>query len=332
MSDEFTVIVSAPDVDGAVAGALVGRAAQGRAEALVFDSEDLVAFFRPEMQQKLPRGYDLVICGPGVVQSDWEGRSVRPALMDALRAARGPVRWFSARRWDSEDRRAVAHIIGEECLRVSDGARPAAQLVREEVCDRADGYADRLVRFVRGDLSDAERRAWGSAAGMVLEALKADREQLAAAIALLMEGHLQDMIGRFEESARRTDEDSRTEARRQVGNCRKMRGVKLVLLNLAPPRHPFWAEVSRYARQEAGAEVSLCALEGRSVLLIGRETASQVDLAAWARYVTDMLPAARAIGRQPDVVTLYVQGLAEAPQLRDEVVRLMEEGAHLLRR
>ena len=70
----------------------------------------------------------------------------------------------------------------------------------------------------------------------------------------------------------------------------------------------------------------------RSVLLIGRETASQVDLAAWARYVTDMLPAARAIGRQPDVVTLYVQGLAEAPQLRDEVVRLMEEGAHLLRR
>jgi len=332
MSDEFTVIVSTPDADGVVAGALVGRAAQGRAEALVFDSQELVDFFRPEMQQKLPRGYDLVLCGPEVVHTDWEGRVVRPALMDALRAARGPVRWFSARRWDPEDQRAVAHVIGEGGLRLSNGAAPAAELVRRELCGPSDAYADSLVRFVRGDLNEREQEAWGADAALILAALKAEREQLASAVALMMEERVEAMLKEFRSTALRTDEENQTEGRRQAGSVRRIADAKLVLLSLAPPRQAFWAEVSGYARQEAEAELSLCALEGRSVLLVGREPAAQADLEAWVGYVTDMLPGAECLSEQPDAVAFRVPGLADDPGLRDEVIRLLEEGAHLLRR
>ena len=226
----------------------------------------------------------------------------------------------------------MAHVIGEGGLRVSDGAARAAELVRREMCGPSDAYAERLVRFVRGDLNQREQEAWGAAARLVLAALKAEREQLAAAIALMMEERVEAMVARFGDVARRADEDNRTEGRRQAGSVRRIGGVKLVLLSLAAPRRAFWAEVSGYARQEAEADLSLCALEGRSVLLIGREADAHADLEAWVGYVTDMLPGTECIGEQPDAVALRVPGLADAPGLRDEVVRLLEEGAHLLRR
>jgi hypothetical protein len=332
MSEQFTVIVSTPDADGAVAGALAGRAVEGRAEALVFDSADLVAFFRPDLRQKLPRRYNLILCGPSVVHTDWEGRSVRPALMDALRAIHVPVRWFSGRRWDPEDRRAVAHLIGEGALRVSDGATSAAELVCREMCAPSDAYADLLVRFVSGELGSREEESWGATAMLVLCALKTEPEQMAAAIALMMEERIDEMNARFGETARRTDEENRTEGRRQAAKVLRIGSVKVVLVTLAEARQPFWAEVSGYARREAEAELSVCALSGRSVLLVGRERNAHLDLEGWVRYLTDMLPGTERVGEQPDAVAVHVPGLAVNPGLRDEVLRFLQEGAHLLRR
>ncbi len=56
-----------------------------------------------------------------------------------------------------------------------------------------------------------------------------------------------------------------------------------------------------------------------------------MDLQVWVRYVTDLLPAARSVGARPDVVPLIVDGLKERPDLMDEVLELMAEGAHLLK-
>ncbi|MCK4374179.1 MAG: hypothetical protein KAX19_02585, partial [Candidatus Brocadiae bacterium] len=72
-------------------------------------------------------------------------------------------------------------------------------------------------------------------------------------------------------------------------------------------------------------------LEGRSVMLLACDAALRVDLRVWMRYVTDLVPAARSVGARPDVVPLVVRGLADDPGLREEVLSLMADGAHLLR-
>ena len=330
MSEEFAVIVCTPDVDGAVAGALAGRAAAGRAEVLVFGSDVVAEFFRPEMQRKLPRGYDLAFCGHSLLALDWDGRPVRPVLMDRLRAAGRPMRWFSGARWAPEDRSAVAHLIGEGNLCVGDGAVTASELVRRTLCAPSDAYAERLVRLARDDLTGRERRAWGDGASRVLAALRADAEQMAAAVGLLMEERDGEMIARFDEAVRRWEEDTRTDARRQAANVRAMGGVRVVLLALEPARHAWWAETSRCAREEAGAELSVCVLKGRHVLLAAADETARLDVEGWIGYVTDMRPGCRLPGGASGGVALHVPGLEHDPRLPEEVLRLLEEGVHLL--
>ena len=185
MNERFTVIVSSPDADGVVAGALLGRSLDGRAETLVYASEHLVDFFGPAAQQKLPRDYDLALCGPGVAHVDWDGRPVRPRLMEALRDFGGRVRWYSARRWDPEDRQAVAHAVGQANLLLAGDAQTLCALVHAEAGGASDPYGESLVRFASGHLSRTEQQAWGADLGLVLTSLKADHEQLGTAVGLL---------------------------------------------------------------------------------------------------------------------------------------------------
>lgn len=331
MADRFTVIVSEPEVDGVVAGALVGRAAEGQAEALVFDSQGLLEFFGPGVQEKLPRNYDLVLCGPAVVHSDWDGRLVRPRLMDALRGFLGPVRWYSARSWEPEDRRAVGHIVGDGNLMVSETAASVAAMVCDACFGAGHQYEDSLVRFAEGRLSKEEEEDWGAQLRLVLTVLKADHYDLAGAVGALMGGRPDVLIGKHGDRARRTDEQNRAFARENAGEPRVMGRMKLVFLSLPPDKQPFWAEVSAYARQAAEAGLSLCHLEGRSVMLLACDADLRVDLRVWMRYVTDLVPAARSVGARPDVVPLVVRGLADDLGLREEVLSLMADGAHLLR-
>ncbi len=156
MADRFTVVVAAPDVDACAAAALVGRCAPGHTETLVFDSERLAAFFEHPVQQKLPHGYDLVFCGSEVVHTDWDGRLVRPKLMDALRSHIGPVRWFAAYRWDPVDRQAIEQMIGRGNLVASDTADSTAALVAAHYGLEDDAYARQLL-----DLRGRESRGPG---------------------------------------------------------------------------------------------------------------------------------------------------------------------------
>ncbi len=331
MAEAVTVVVSAPDADAVVAGALAGRAAAGRAEALVYDSHGLAAFFGPPVQQRLPRGYDLVLCGLEVVHWDWDGRLVRPGLMDALRSFAGPMRWFSARPWDPDDRQAVGHILGEGNLTVADTPGSAAALVRSALVGPDDAYADSLVRLATRALPREDEEAWGAGARLALTALKADHQALAAAQAFLMEGRPQALVDKYGERAARTDDENRRFARERAGEPRPMGDMKLVFLSLSPPRQPFWAEISAYAREETGAELSLCHLEGRPTLLLTCSPVVRADLRVWARYVTDLMPAAMIVSARTDFVALVVQGLAQDTGLRDEVLALLGEGAYLLR-
>jgi hypothetical protein len=331
MSAQFTVVVAAPDVDSVAAGALAGRAAEGRVEPLVFDSGGLVGFFASTVQQRLPRSYDLVLCGLEVVRTDWDGRPVRAPLMDALRAFLGPIRWFGGGVWDPEDVSAVAHVVGEGNLIVCRTPGPVAALVRDACFRRSGEYEDCLVRLAAGRLSQAEEEAWGAATRLVLAALKAEYADLSAAVALLMEARRDDLIARFGEQARRTDADCRRVAGENAEDPRPFGELKLTFLTVPQRWHRFWAEVSAYARGEKGAELSLCHLEGRPVLVLARNAELRVDLRVWAGYVTDTLPTASAVGGRPDAVPLLVRGLAEDCRLREEVLGLLAEGAHLLK-
>jgi len=331
MAGSFTVVVSTPEADAVVAGALAGRAAKGTVEALVYDSERLVEFFGPAVQQKLPRGYDLIFCGMEVVHRDWDGRLVRPRLMDALRAFTGPILWFSARPWEADDVQAVGHILGEGNLKVTEVPRSVAEMVRKALLPLGDEYAESLVRFATRRLSKEEEGAWGARARLVLTMLKGDHQGLAGAVALLMENRIEQLIERHGERAERLDEENRRFARESAREPRSVGEMKLVLLSLPPSKHPFWAEVSACARQETNSELSLCHLEGRPVMLLACGPAVRADLRVWVRYVTDLMPAATTVSAQADLVALVVQGLAQDVGLRDEVLNLLADGAYLLR-
>jgi hypothetical protein len=331
MAGSLTVVVSSADLDGLLAGAVAGRAAEGTAEAVVFDAQKLFEFFGPAVQQRLPRGYNLVLCGLEVVHIDWDGRLVRPRLMDALRNFLGPIRWFSAGPWDPDDRQAVGHIVGEGNVAISQTGASVAGLVLDTYLRRSDGYEDSLVRLAEGRLTDEEEESWGRRARMVLTALKADPHEMAAAVAMLMDQRLSELLGRYAEQAVRTDETMRRFAGERAQEPRAMDDMRLVVLGLPPEWQPFHEEVSAYARQEKGAEFSLCHLEGRSVLLLECSPSVRVDLRTWARYVTDLMPAAEAVGARPGVVPLVVRGLAQDVGLRDEVLGLLAEGAYLLK-
>ncbi len=330
MQEHYTVIVAAPEVDPVVAAAVVGRAVGGRVEVLIFDSQELPRFFEPEAQRKLPRGYSLILCGVEVVHSDWDGRLVRPQLMDHLRHFYGAVRWFSARPWQPEDRRAVAHIIGNERLVLGETAGSVTGLVVQAFDSAADDYARKLTLFAAGELT-AEEVQWAAPLRTVLTGLKADRYALVEAAGDLMVQDIDALLERHLEEARRIEDDNRRFAAEQAEEPLQMGEQKLVCLTVPRRRQCFWAEVSAYARQEAEAEFSLCRLEQRPTVVLAREPALRVDLRQWARYVTDLLPSARCVGAREDVVPLVVQGLDEDPGLQNEVLGLLRDGAHLLR-
>jgi hypothetical protein len=326
MPDRFTVVVTAPDADACAAAALAGRCAQGHAEVLVFDSERLAGFFDQAVQQKLPYGYDLVFCGLEVVHTDWDGRLVRPKLMDALRRHIGPVRWFAAGRWDPVDRGTLEQMIGRGNLMASDSAESTAALVAAHYGREDEDYARLLVQIAEGAGTGEAARAHG-----ILTALKGNHRELALAVSLLVRERLAELVRKYGEAAERIEQENRRLARERVGEPLQMGALKLVCLSLPPGRHAYWAETSAYAREQAGVELALCRLEGRPVMVITRGREPWVDLQVWARYVTDLLPAARSVGARPDVVPLIVDGLKERPGLMDEVLELMAEGAHLLK-
>ena len=116
----------------------------------------------------------------------------------------------------------------------------------------------------------------------------------------------------------------------RAGEPLRFGALRLVRLTLPRERDAFWAEVGAAARRHAGAELSLMRLEGRPTLLLAREPGVRAELAAWARYVTDLMPQARSMDAGPDVLALVVEGLAEQPRLEDDVLALLEEGSHLL--
>jgi hypothetical protein len=331
MEERFTVVVSSADLDGVVAGALAGRAVSGRAEALVFDSERLAEFFQASVQAKLPRGYDLAFCGLHVVHTDWDGQLVRPHLMDALRHFMGPVRWYAGGTWNAEDAGAVGHLIGADNLIVPGPGGTAAGAVRDRLFGPGDGYEDGLARLVAGKLADNEERRWGQTLRKVLTALKRDYYELANAVGALMDGRSQDLVDAYGPAAAQLEQENRDLARAVAEPLRTMGGARLVVLALPGQKHAFWAEISAYAREETQAELSLCFLQGRPVVLLGQSPGSRARLRAWVRYVTDLLPAAEALVEEAGHVPLLIRGLDRDPSLKDVLLGLMADGAHLLR-
>jgi hypothetical protein len=326
--DELSAVVCAPDVGAAAAAALVGRAAGRRAECFVYDSQELVEFFRTEVQQRLPRSYRLVLCGLEVVHTDWDGRVVRPRLMDALRGFLGPIRWYSARPWLAEDRRAVGHAVGEGNLIVDANAQSVAALVRDACLESVGDYERSLVRMGAEPAGGEEAEAEGR---LILTSLKADHARMAAAVGMLIEGRLDELIEELAEEARGVDEQNRRFAEEHCRELQPMGEHRMAFVALPRQRHAFWAEVGAYARAHLKVPLSLCHLTGRSVLLLARERSLRADLRVWARYVTDLMPPAQSVGARPAVVPLVVRGLADDPGMIEEAVGLLRDGAHLLR-
>ena len=327
---KVTVIVAGPSLDGVVSAVLCARAAEGAFEILLFESEKLGEFFALEVQQKLPPYYELMICGLEVTYRDWDGRLVRPLLMARLRSLTTPVKWFSARSWDAQDRAAVGHIIGERNLVVSESAPCTADLVKRIHFGDEGAYEQSLVNLVAGQLDQQQEQLWGEKWRKVISALRNDAGQLAECISPLIDGRPENIDSALAKTGEDIDSENRRFAREHARSVERMRERTLVSLSLPPEKHAFWAEISSYARAEAGADFSLCDLVGRPVLVLSQERECRVDLRKWSRYVTDLLPEAQAVVTGSDVVPLFVEGLDKDPGMRQQVIELLRDGAHLL--
>jgi hypothetical protein len=145
-----------------------------------------------------------------------------------------------------------------------------------------------------------------------------------------MVGDLDGAIEQYGEAGRTAERENRQFAARAAGEPLRMGQARLVYLRLPRERQAFWEEVGGYAREAAGVELSLCHLAGRPLMVLARSGEGRMDLRPWARYVTDVLPAAAAVDARADQVALIVSGLAEDAGLAQDVLRLLAEGAHLL--
>ncbi len=324
------VIVSSPSVDGVACAVIAARAAGGPAVTLFWESERLLDFFGAPVQQKLPGVYSLVICDHTVVHTNWDGELVRPRLMDALRASVAPMLWFSAQRWQPEDRAAVQNILGAERLVVSEAASCTAELVHGFFAGQADQYTDTMVLFASGRLPQEAAERWGNEWRRVISALKADPTRLSEAVGPLIEGTPERLGENLRAQARRIEAQNRDAAARSAAGPLPVGEHKLVVVVIPRERHAFWCEIGEFARAHKGAELCLCHLEGRCVLILSRGPDTRVDLRIWARYLTDLMPRAHAVGERPEAVPVFVEGLREDAGLRDEAVRILQEGAHLL--
>jgi len=326
---EFTVAAAPMTADGAVCAALVARSAGGHCEVVFFDSDRLAEFFEPGIQDKLPGLYRLVICGHGVVHTDWDGRLVRPQLMERLRACVLPILWFSAAEWIPEDRATVGNMLGQERLRLSPAASCTAALVRDHFCAKDDAYAGQLVGLVRG--ATAREPEWAGPWRRIINSLKNDARALREAIEPLIEEQPDPPPQPLLDRAALAEKENRQAAERGCGDLVTVGEFKLVPVVIPPQRHAFWREVADAAIARTGAEFCLCHLAGRPVLILKRSDAVHADVRPWARYLTDLLPVAQAVAQEPDAVSLCVRGLVEDPALKQEAVNILREGVHLLR-
>ena len=328
--NERSAIVASPDADGAASAVIAARSAEAVLKVLFMESERLPHFLDESSQQALPSHYELILCGMQVMRIDWDGRLIRPLLMAGLRAFTSPVKWFSAHEWKSEDLAAVAHVIGEENLCVCETAECTAALVRGACCAPEDDYADSLVRLGTG-LSGEEGNPWIDQWRRVITTLKDNLPAMAEAISPLIAGRpdelSQELLLRADRLARENQELARSNAEEPI----RMRQSTLVTIDIPAGRHPFWEEICASACAQTETEFCLCRLVGRPTLVLTRAAGSRMDLRRWARYVTDMLPQAQSVDAAPQAVPLVVEGLVHDPLLKREVLRLLEEGAHLIR-
>ncbi len=330
MEPRLAVLVVSPDADSVVAAALVGRAIDARVEPLVFGTQDLPEFFDRSVQSRLPRGYDLVICGPRVCRRDWQGRLVRPRLMDNLRGFGGPVKWYARGDWRSEDASAVEHLIGSGNLLLSGPDELLAQLVRRRFFGEADEYEGELTRMVAGDLTDNERSAWGDELLSIVHVLKGDRQRLGELVGMLVEKRRDEALARHGEAAARKQEQIHAYAESHAEDPLQMGPHRLVCVTVGGEMRVFWEEIGARARAERESDLSLCFLEDRRAALLAREPGSRLNIRAWARYVTDLMPDVTSVSPQRDVVPFVVDDPRGASARKRELIEVMSGGSHLL--
>lgn len=327
---KHAVVLASGDVDGVASAVIAARAADGRAEMLFSESQHLVDFFAGPVQDRFPRRYDLVICGIDVVHTSWDGELIRPRLMDALRAFVSPVVWFSSRPWHPEDRATVENIVGAGNLMVDTDAPCTAALLRAHFAPPDDAYAAQLEGLAAGRLPEEADAEWGAQWRRVITSFKDDLRHLGEAIAPLVGARPSEIPDALIERATRTQQQNRELAERSAEDPVKVGEHKLACIDIPRERHAFWREISGCVLALTGAQFCLCRLTGRPVLILTRSKEQRTDLRTWARYLTDLHPAASAIGESPEAVPVYLRGLDQDAALKREAIEILRQGAHLL--
>jgi hypothetical protein len=224
----------------------------------------------------------------------------------------------------------VAHLIGEHHLVTAPDGGLLAARIRDDCLASDDSCADALVRFASGRLTAEEESAWGAGLRRALTALKPDRRLLAEAVRSMAAGALQQVSDTYAQMAAETERENRRFAGEAAESPLPMGEGKLVFVSLPAEQQPFWAEIGAYAREARRADFSLCRLEGRSVMVLGRVPGHRADLRVWARYVTDILPGAQCVGAEPDAVPIVFDRTAD-DRVKDDVLNALQSGAHLLK-
>lgn len=323
-----TVIVAEPDPDGAAGAVLAARGCGSTCETLFIPSAELLEFFDPPTQRELPHVYSLVLVGLGLVHSSWDGELLRPYLVQALRGLASPVRWFSARTWDSDDRAVVENIVGEGRLVVDPAAASSAELVHQYYTDPDSEYADALLQLARDE--DQTSPDWVAGWRRVISSLKDSPARISETIQPLLNGEPEPIPQELLDRTERIERTNRDLASENAGDPVPMRDYTLTRIDIPPEQHAYWREISSYARASRGTDFALCHLLTRPVLVLSRGDEHRIDLRRWIRYVTDVVPAATAVEPRPDAVPLFVENLTDDPGLADEVVRALRDGSHLL--
>jgi len=321
---EPDLIIADPGVDGAASAALVARSRGCDYSVHFFCSEEFPGFFRRDYQADLPRFYNIFVCGLRVVRKDWQTRPVRSRLMEALRGLEQPMTWFSTMRWESDDRAAVGHLIGEENLIVAPEYRTTASLVAEHMPVSDDARNRELVSLPADTDTDA-LEGWGR----VLSAHRDDYEVLSRAVTVLVNGHEAEVPGKLMQNTERVEKQNSTIAGEEH-EVSRMGEVRVAFVELPPRKTAFWNEIGTGAMDSADAGLCIIHPDATDVVLFMRAPTRRLDLETWLRYLTDCLPGSEVLDGGPHWLPVHVPELGSDPTMKRQMLDILRGGAHLL--
>jgi hypothetical protein len=278
----------------------------------VYPQEDLMTFFRSvatDLREETP--IFLI------------GFAASPPARDTIQAAslyRGRLHWFDHHPWPPEDLVALGEAIGADAVHVEQGAESSlARVIGERT--RRSRFSDKLVELVTGRFTSHDYERWGRLWWHRAGDIASRRGDRRADIEPLLAGRPSDLA---RDSARMPVPPPPPELEfvaRHDFRLVHFGGYVMVVLDV-PPQFDLHL-TARIARERYGAQLSLAAVEGGDLLVLGGDESRArrgLDLGSMADHLASKHEWITALSDADHVARVRVQDLRTVPGRLDEVI------------